>query len=70
MAQYVMISGTLKMPLWCADNWDSLLMVISMSVLECVLDILIICSFICSVTTLQVRLPSVEVDSVRLQCPY
>ena len=31
MAQSVMISGVMRMHLWCADNWDILLMVSSLS---------------------------------------
>ena len=65
MAQCVMTSGTMTMPRWCADNWDSLLMVISI-----ILGFSSVSIKFCASINIQVLLPSVEVDSVRLQCPY
>ena len=46
MEQCVTPSGTMKMPLWCADNWDFLLMVN-----------LIVISFVNTITIIIVSLP-------------
>ena len=35
MEQCVMTHGTMRMPLWCADNWDPLLMVIICQSITC-----------------------------------